>query len=184
MQPSSQIPSNPDLHGVVELARMQIAMQRELTALRTQKLVLTQKQMTGADRQSATHLSVELREARTQISALRQDVVRLQQVLEQARKTAEADKARMTGEVVRLQQALDQAQGSLTHVRKVAKTNKVKMARNVAKHRARCENLRGVVDEIKHSWSWRIGQGIVRMARFLLWPVARLKGAPRSRTLA
>lgn len=159
MQSSSQTPSNPDLHGVVELARMQIAMQRELTALRTQKLVLTQKQGAGADRQSATHLSAELREARTQISVLRQDVVRLQQ-------------------------ALDQAQGSLTDARKVGETDKARMVKDLAKHRARCESLRSVIDEIKQSWSWRIGHGIVRMANFLLRPVARLRGALRSRTPA
>lgn len=191
MQLSSQTPPNPDLHGVVELARMQIAMQRELTALRTQKLVLTQQQMSGADRQATLHLSAELREARTQISALRQDVVRLQQALDQtqssfthARKAAETDKDRMAKDIVRLQQALDQAQGSLIHVRKVAETDKDRMASDIASHRARCESLRGALDEIKHSWSWRIGNGIVRMGRFLLWPVARPRGATRSRTPA
>ncbi len=159
MQPSPQIDPMSDLRGVVELARMQIAMQRELTALRTQKFVLTQQQMSGADHQATMHLSAELREARTQISVLRQDIARLQQ-------------------------ALDQAQGSLTKARKVAETEKGQMARDTAKYRARCKNLQGVINDIKRSWSWRIGNGIVRMARFLSWPIARPRRAPRSRTPA
>lgn len=65
-----QMPSNDEFHGVSELARMQLEMQRELTALRAEKLILTQRR-TGPNEQA---LSSEVKRLGDALSQARREI--------------------------------------------------------------------------------------------------------------